>query len=367
MTMVFLAGAGFIAREHASAAYQHAVASDGVELHVADPNPQALAAFQELYPDAVAYEDAATMFAKSGGGGVAVIATPPVTHAPLVAAALEGGLHVLCEKPLAMSADEALEMSSRAHELGLILDSCDSRFRDVPATRYVAELVRADTLGPLYHVTFVNTLRRSRTGIDSLTESGWFRDPRVSGGGALMDWGPYDLAALDEVLRPVRVEIHHAWASSPLTGGPFSSESRAAEQHVGAAMTVTTEAGALVPVTYERAAATHGEERSIVQVDGESASVAWDWLDWTGNSARLTVDQDGSPHTTTTTFDPPAVGFHGRPLARILRSIENGDDPAGISRSSVFTFAWLRAILDAANTGTARVVERDPSFVGAIS
>lgn len=366
MTKLLLAGAGFIAREHASAAHQPLVVPDRLELHVADPNPLALATFLEKFPDAVGHTDAAEMFAGAGAGAVAIIATPPVSHAGLVAAAIDAGQHVLCEKPLAMSTDEALAMSSRAQEAGVILDSCDSRFRDVPATRHVRDLVAEGALGTPYHVTFVNTLRRARTGIDSLTESGWFRDPSVSGGGVLMDWGPYDLAVLDEVLQPVRVTVHHAWSSSPLTGGPFATESRAAEQHVGAVMTVTTAGGAEVPVTYERAAATHGDERSVVQIDGERAAVSWDWLDWTGDTARLTVDQDGEPLTRITGFEPPEIGFHARPLARVLRSIRDHDDPAAISRTSAFTFAWLRSILDAEATGVPQVVERDARLVGPV-
>jgi predicted dehydrogenase len=359
MTRVFLAGAGFIAREHAAAATDARVLPDGVELHVADPNPAALSAFLAEFPSATAYDDARAMFAAAGNeGGIAVIATPPVAHADLALAALEAGLHVLCEKPLAMSTEEATRIAAAAHTAGLILDSCDSRFRDVRATRAVRELLAADRLGQPYHVTFVNVLRRARTGIDALTESGWFRDPRLSGGGVLMDWGPYDLAVLDEVLQPVRIEIRQAWAVSPSTGGPFSDASKAAEQHVGASMIATTADGRRVPISYERAAATHGAERSVVQIEGETGAVDWDWLDWTGDALRFTTDADGEPSTTVTTFDPPEVGFHGRPLARIARAVAEGAEPSEITRQSLFTFAWNRAILDAARDGTSTTLDR---------
>ena len=367
MKKLLIVGAGFIAREHANAALDPAILSDALELHVADPNPLVLGTFLDQFPSAHTHDDAGAMFEAAGGNGVAIIATPPVSHAQLVFDALDAGLHVLCEKPLAMSTDEATRMSLHAEHAGLILDSCDSRFRDVPATRHVRDLVRSGSLGHPYHLTFVNTLRRARSGIDSLTESGWFRDPRVSGGGALMDWGPYDIAVLDEVLQPTRVEIHHAWASSPVTGGPFTAESRAVEQHVGAAMTVTMTDGTRVPVTYERAAATHGDERSVVQFEGESAATSWDWLDWTGGDVRLTSDEDGAPSTTVTHFDPPVIGFHGRPLARVLRAINDGADPSEITRTSVFTLAWLRAILDAAESGAPRSVERESLSASALS
>jgi predicted dehydrogenase len=360
MTRVFLAGAGFIAREHAAAALDPRVLPGPVELHVADPNPAALESFLAAYPSAIPYDDATAMFTASGGlGGIAVIATPPIAHAALALAALDAGLHVLCEKPLAMSADEAVRIAAAADAAGLVLDSCDSRFREVPATRAVRGLLEQQRLGRPYHVTFVNALRRARTGIDALTESGWFRDPRLSGGGVLMDWGPYDLAVLDEVLQPERVEIRHAWSASPVIGGPFSDASREAEQHVGASMIVTTAEGLEIPVRYERAAATHGAERSVVQIEGETAAVAWDWLDWTGNELRLTSDAHGEPVTEVTSFDPPAIGFHGRPLARIAQAVAAGADPGPITRQSLFTFVWNRAILDAALDGTAITIDRD--------
>ena len=49
------------------------------------------------------------------------IATPPHTHYDLVRQALEAGKHVLVEKPLARTADEAAELIALADELGLVL------------------------------------------------------------------------------------------------------------------------------------------------------------------------------------------------------------------------------------------------------
>jgi len=43
----------------------------------------------------------------------------------------------------------------------------------------------------------------------------------------------------------------------------------------------------------------------------------------------------------------------------MLRSIAAADDPDPISRTSAFTFAWLRSILDAARTGAPWTLERD--------
>src|SRR6184192_3560801 len=55
----------------------------------------------------------------SGGGlDVLVIATPNSLHHPQAMAALDAGLHVICEKPLAMNATLAREMAARAEAAG---------------------------------------------------------------------------------------------------------------------------------------------------------------------------------------------------------------------------------------------------------
>lgn len=362
MINVFLVGAGYIAREHAVALSSPQLSTYGIALHVADPQPKALASFAEQFPGAQTYSSAEAMFAASPGGpGLAVIATPPVTHARLAGLALDAGLHVLCEKPLAMTTAEAETLAAQADAAGLILDSCDSRFRDVPATVHVRELLDAGALGALYHATFINTLRRSRTGIDWLTESAWFRDPKVSGGGVMMDWGPYDIAVLDEVFAPVSVTVNHAWTRSPVTGGPFREESLSVEQHVGASMTLRLRDGSAVELTYERSAATHGEELSLVSVDGDLGSVTWSWLDWVPGGVRFTdADADGAPRTATTTFEEPEIGFHSRPLARTLDAIARGVRPEAVNATSLFTFSWLRAVIEAAETGAAVTVVRQP-------
>ena len=48
------------------------------------------------------------------------VVTPPSTHMEVTAAALEQGKAVLCEKPMAMNADEAKRMTELAHEKGML-------------------------------------------------------------------------------------------------------------------------------------------------------------------------------------------------------------------------------------------------------
>jgi predicted dehydrogenase len=69
------------------------------------------------------------------------IVTPVVTHHEITLAALTAGKHVLCEKPMAMNAEEAREMMELAREKN-VLALIDHELRFLPGRQKVAELIR---------------------------------------------------------------------------------------------------------------------------------------------------------------------------------------------------------------------------------
>ena len=82
------------------------------------------------------------------------ICTPGDTHAEIAVAALEAGKHVLCEKPLANTVDEARAMAAaaaRAAGSG-VRAMTGFNFRRVPAVALARELIAAGRLGALRHV-----------------------------------------------------------------------------------------------------------------------------------------------------------------------------------------------------------------------
>jgi predicted dehydrogenase len=83
------------------------------------------------------------------------IATPTVTHASMTLAALDAGAHVLCEKPTAMSADEARAMLDRAESLGRV-HMIDHELRFNPNRRRVKELIDTGAIGAVRHVNVSN-------------------------------------------------------------------------------------------------------------------------------------------------------------------------------------------------------------------
>lgn len=353
---VMLVGAGIISRHHAHAALRLGLP---VELHVADPCPVALKGFVEQFPDAKTHPSAEAMFdCPTGAEDIAIIATPPVTHAPLTEAALRSGRHVLCEKPLAMDADQAAGMLVVARQMGRHLACCSSRFLGLRSAAKARELLTTGALGEPYHLNFIHRGQRGRTGIDYQPSTPWFLSKARNGGGTLMDWGPYDFAAIHDMLDPVRMEVLSAWSACPQTAVDLPPGTvYDVEQHVSASLRYTLTGGERVCVTYERAACTHGAPLDVQELEGSHGAVSWDWLGFQGGKVDWSVDEEGKPKTTT--FELPetdGVHFHDRPLRHLLAAIR-GERSAGLlDERAVFNFACLRAIYDTIATGSPQVV-----------
>lgn len=78
------------------------------------------------------------------------VATPGDTHAEIAIAALKGGKHVICEKPLANGAGEARRMRDAAKRAGTVT-LCAFNYRRVPAIAHAKAMVARGELGRIYH------------------------------------------------------------------------------------------------------------------------------------------------------------------------------------------------------------------------
>jgi predicted dehydrogenase len=135
------------------------------------------------------FSDAREMFRKVELDGVS-IATPNKFHAPLSIAALRRGLHVLCEKPMAMNAREAERMLAEAGKARRnLMINFSYRFSDM--SRALKHQVDSGVIGEIY---FGRTVWHRRRGIPGF--GGWFTSKELAGGGPLIDLGVHriDLA-----------------------------------------------------------------------------------------------------------------------------------------------------------------------------
>jgi predicted dehydrogenase len=79
------------------------------------------------------------------------IATPPASHAEMVLAVVEAKKAVLCEKPLAVSLEQARHMCARAREAGVVR-MVDFEFRELPAFQEARRILQARELGKIRQV-----------------------------------------------------------------------------------------------------------------------------------------------------------------------------------------------------------------------
>ena len=135
------------------------------------------------------YSDYRKMFAeaKSIGLDAVSIAVPNKLHAPIAIAALKAGLHVLCEKPMAIDAAAARRMlaAAKAARRALMINF-SSRFEW--ESQAVKHAVDAGELGEIY---FARSIWHRRRGIPIWSE--WFYTKSMSGGGPIIDLGVHRL------------------------------------------------------------------------------------------------------------------------------------------------------------------------------
>jgi len=82
-----------------------------------------------------------------------IISTPDKLHYEMAMAALEAGLHVLCEKPLAMNAGQAWEMYQKAEAVG-VKHMTYYTYHWMPFYQYLRDLLLMGMIGTCYHCQF---------------------------------------------------------------------------------------------------------------------------------------------------------------------------------------------------------------------
>jgi predicted dehydrogenase len=348
LEQVMIIGAGAIARAHARAAMR---SGEPVTIGVTDPSAEAIKQFIAEFPEARVFDSLHDMLnSPCGKNDVVINATPPFCHMEPTIAALRSGRHVLCEKPLAMTEDQALQMLAAADSSGRLLGCCSTRLLGLPAAEQVRKLMRDGAMGDLYQMTFVNRYQRTRSGIEHQPSSRWFLEKQKSGGGVLMDWGPYDMACLMDVFRPQRITVVSAWIARPETGVDPTDVPLQTEQHFSARLILHLPTDQKLPVNYERAACTHGGDRSIVEIEGTRGAVKWDWSG-SGGSVTRSFDREGKVESESGDYpDQSGLHPHDKPFIFFRKAIRGENSPAIIGSQAVFNFTCIRAIYAVAET-----------------
>ena len=110
---IAFAGTGFISKIHAQAARNLGLALTAVVNH----RPESRGEFAARFAIARQYDTVEALL-QDGGVDALVVSTPNYLHAPQTIAALNAGVHVMVEKPMAMNAAEAAQMNAVAAASG---------------------------------------------------------------------------------------------------------------------------------------------------------------------------------------------------------------------------------------------------------
>jgi len=190
-----------------------------------------------------------------------VIVAPDELHEPIALAAFDAGIHVLCEKPLARTPQEARRMADAARAAGLVNMSYFA-LRTSAHHRYLHELVEGGTIGAIRSAEISLT-----HGFFRKSDYNWRFDAE-RGGGVVADLGCYvfDLARwyvgeVDSVAANGKSHVHR-----PRPDG--ASYQAADDSCVGA---LAFEGGA--HATFEVSVLAQvgiGRQRNVVQLQGES-------------------------------------------------------------------------------------------------
>lgn len=143
-------------------------------------------------PNARAFESAEELIRNVEMDGVSVC-TYNTTHAECTIAALEAGLHVLCEKPMSFTLAQAVEMVKASRKSGKIL-TIGFQPRYDYMRRKVDDIIASGALGKVYYIQSGGGRRRGIPG-------GTFVDGSKAGFGCLGDIGCY---SIDECLHAVK-------------------------------------------------------------------------------------------------------------------------------------------------------------------
>jgi predicted dehydrogenase len=309
------------------------------------------------------------------------ICTPGDSHAEIAIAALAAGKHVLCEKPLANTVDEAAAMAaaaSAARPAG-VRAMCGYNYRRVPAVSLMAQLVAAGRIGTIRHV---RTAYLQDWIVDPEFPLVWRLRREMAGSGALGDIGAH-IVDLTQFVTGQRVGGVNAVLETFVTDRPLpagSSGLSASKSGDGGSPTrgpVTVDDAALFIArldggavgTYEATRFATGHKNGLrVEINGSRGSLAFDLerlneLEFFDGDAprteqgfkRILVTEEAHPYIGA--WWPPGhvLGYEHsftHQARDLIEAISTGADPAPSFDDALQVQRVLDAVERSAKSGT---------------
>jgi predicted dehydrogenase len=276
----------------------------------------------------------------SGTIDLVSICTPNALHAPLTIRALEAGLHVLCEKPMAMNTAEAKRMLAAAGSAGRKL-AVHFNHRQQPHVQALRRMVEAGELGDLY---FGRTTWHRRRGIPGRPG---FVSKALAGGGAMIDLGVHQLDQLLFLMGYPKVISLTAQTYSKF--GKLDVPLLEMDVDDFAVAFLRLEGGATLEMEISWASHHHIDEHRVLQLYGTDGGARRELVKYGGGPNNLTLYRRREGALTEERFatpDPvPSV------QADFVRAILDDREPATSGKHGLTTMMILDALYRSSETG----------------
>ncbi|MEK5389982.1 Gfo/Idh/MocA family oxidoreductase [Margalitia sp. FSL K6-0131] len=282
------------------------------------------------------------------------VCTPNISHAEISIAALESGKHVMCEKPMAKTYEEAKAMVEAAERTGKKLTiGYNNRYRQ--DSQYLHKVCQRGDLGEIYYAK-AHAIRRR-----AVPTWGVFLDEEKQGGGPLIDIGTH---ALDLTLwmmdnykpKSVMGTTYHKLGKKKDAAnawGPWDPEKFTVED--SAFGFITMENGATIVLESSWALNTLDVDEAKCSLSGTEGGA--DMKD----GLRINGENFGKLYTTNVELGSGGVAFYDGKAendsdmeARLwIESILNDTEPVVKPREALVVTQILEAIYESAKTGKA--------------
>ena len=256
------------------------LANPDVELYAfCDINPDRLQMMGEKYGITRLYTDEKEMLDALPEIDVVSVCTWNSAHAPCTIMALDAGKHVLCEKPMATTVEEAEAMKEAAERNGkLLMIGFVRRFgRDCDLA---TQLISEGKLGEIYYAKAQYLRRNGHPG-------GWFGKKELSGGGPLIDLGVHSIDLVRYLMgKPKAISVYGSTFMKLGTRSNIKT-SKAYTAACRASSVCDCEDLAAATIRFENGAVLTAEMSFSLNIEGDRNSV-----DLFGTSAGLCIGKD---------------------------------------------------------------------------
>lgn len=196
-------GVGWIGKNRLEALHCSELSENIAICDTDEPN---LAETLSIVPDAKSYNNYDDLLNENLDG--IVIATPSALHAKQAITALEKGKAVFCQKPLGRNLAETKAVVNQAQKMNKLL-GVDYSYRYTKGIQEIKRIIDEGRLGKIYGV---ETVFHNAYGPDK----SWFYNPKLSGGGCLMDLGSHLVDMILYLFNAPATEVRYA---NILSGG----------------------------------------------------------------------------------------------------------------------------------------------------